>query len=136
MNQKVLLVEDDTMIGENIVIGLEYEGIPVEWVTDGQVASNMLSNNNYAAAILDFGLPGKSGYELLTEIRSRNDTMPVMIITALESSHVRERCLAAGANFYLNKPFDLDELIEKCRRYTSNDVPNAFLYGVIRRMQN
>ncbi|MEC4720027.1 response regulator [Noviherbaspirillum sp. CPCC 100848] len=136
MNHKVLLVEDDTMIGENIVIGLELEDISVVWIQDGQLASDMLADTDFSAAILDFGLPGKSGYELLQEIRARNDAMPIMIITALESSHVRERCLNAGANFYLNKPFDLDELIGKLRLMHSIGVSEAFPYGVIRRVQN
>ena len=109
----VLLVEDDVMIGENIQIALEGEGIPVEWVKDGAAAEAALGLNAYEAMLLDLGLPQKDGIDVLRSLRSRGNAMPVMVITARDTVAERILGLNTGADDYLVKPFDLEELIAR-----------------------
>jgi DNA-binding response OmpR family regulator len=110
---KVLLVEDDTMIGENIQIALESEGIGVEWVKSGSAAESMLNANTYEAMLLDLGLPEKDGIDVLRNLRARDNAMPVLVITARDTVQQRVLGLNAGADDYLVKPFDLEELIAR-----------------------
>lgn len=110
---KILLVEDDPMIGENIQIALEAEGITVEWVRDGALAEPALAANAYDAMLLDLGLPHRDGIALLQALRSRLDSMPVLVVTARDTVAQRVLGLNAGADDYLVKPFDLDELIAR-----------------------
>lgn len=110
---KVLLVEDDPMIGENIQIALESEGIGVDWAKNGVTAETALGADTYDAMLLDLGLPQKDGIDVLRNLRARGNTMPVLIITARDTVAQRVLGLNSGADDYLVKPFDLEELIAR-----------------------
>jgi DNA-binding response OmpR family regulator len=110
---KILLAEDDAMIGENIQIALDGEGIAVDWVQDGVAADTALATHNYDAVLLDLGLPHKDGIDLLRELRARGNLVPVLILTARDTVSQRVLGLKAGADDYLVKPFDLEELIAR-----------------------
>lgn len=110
---KVLLVEDDTMIGENIQIALEGEGIAVVWVKDGAAAEGALAADTYDAMLLDLGLPKRDGIDVLRNLRARGNTLPVLVITARDTVAQRVQGLNCGADDYLVKPFDLEELIAR-----------------------
>ncbi len=110
---KVLLVEDDLMIGENIQIALESEGIAVDWVNDGAAAETVLGIHSYEAMLLDLGLPKKDGIDVLRTLRGRGNSMPVLVITARDTVEQRVKGLNSGADDYLIKPFDLEELIAR-----------------------
>jgi DNA-binding response OmpR family regulator len=112
---RLLLVEDDPMIGRAMGQGLRDAGLAVDWVTDGRAAELALANGVYDLAVLDLGLPGKDGMELLCELRARRDLLPVLIVTARDSVADRIDGLNAGADDYVLKPFDLDELVARVR---------------------
>lgn len=107
---KILLVEDDPMIGENIQIALEREGVHVHWVCDGSVADAALCADSYDAMLLDLGLPSKDGLDVLHGLRARGSNMPVLIITARDKVAQRVLGLKSGADDYLVKPFEFEEL--------------------------
>jgi two-component system response regulator QseB len=110
-----LLVEDDTMIGRAVRQGLGEAGFSVDWVRDGRAASLALASGVYDVAVLDLGLPGKDGMAVLGELRARRDPLPVLIVTARDSVPDRIAGLDAGADDYVLKPFDLDELVARLR---------------------
>jgi DNA-binding response OmpR family regulator len=110
---KILLAEDDAMIGENIQIALDGEGITVDWVKDGVAAEVTLATQNYDAVLLDLGLPQKDGIEVLRELRARGNLVPVLVLTARDTVPQRVLGLKSGADDYLVKPFDLEELIAR-----------------------
>jgi DNA-binding response OmpR family regulator len=110
---KILLVEDDAMIGENIQIALDSEGISVDWVRDGVAAEAALGIQDYDALLLDLGLPRKSGMDVLRSLRAKGNGMPVLVVTARDSVADRVLGLQDGADDYLVKPFDLEELIAR-----------------------
>ena len=112
---RLLLVEDDTMLGRAMRQGLASAGFAVDWVTDGRAAELALANGVYDLALLDLGLPGKDGMTLLAELRGRHDALPVLIVTARDSVADRIAGLNAGADDYVLKPFDLDELVARVR---------------------
>ncbi|MGA7537347.1 MAG: response regulator [Steroidobacteraceae bacterium] len=112
---RLLLVEDDTMIGEAIRSGLRRDGFTVDWVYDGDSASQVLRSEEFDLLLLDLGLPRKSGLEVLTAVRARGLEIPVLIITARDAVSDRVHGLDAGADDYLVKPFDLDELAARIR---------------------
>ncbi|MSQ71887.1 MAG: response regulator [Betaproteobacteria bacterium] len=112
---RVLLVEDDPMIGESIRKGLRQDGYVVDWVQDGAAADLAVASEPYALVLLDLGLPRKDGIEVLRHIRARRLSMPVVILTARDAIAERVKGLDAGADDYLVKPFDLDELGARIR---------------------
>jgi two-component system, OmpR family, response regulator QseB len=112
---RLLLVEDDAMIGEAILAGLKREGFTVDWVHDAAVAAQVLRTEPFELVLLDLGLPGGDGLELLKALRGRGESLPVLIITARDAVSDRVRGLDAGADDYLVKPFDLDELAARIR---------------------
>ena len=112
---RLLLIEDDPMIGRAVRQGLDGAGFAVDWVADGRAAELALSNGVYDLAVLDLGLPVKDGMALLRELRARRDAIPVLIVTARDAVPDRIAGLNAGADDYLLKPFDLDELIARVR---------------------
>ncbi|HUA27218.1 MAG TPA: response regulator [Steroidobacteraceae bacterium] len=112
---RLLLVEDDTMIGEAIREGLRREGFTVDWVHDGESASQVLRTEAFDLLLLDLGLPRKGGLEVLTAARAHGQELPVLIITARDAVSDRVQGLDAGADDYLVKPFDLDELAARIR---------------------
>jgi two-component system response regulator QseB len=112
---RLLLVEDDPMIGESVRQGLRQDGFTVDWAEDGKDAELALKTESYALVILDLGLPGKSGLDLLEGLRRRGDGIPVLIMTARDAVPDRIRGLDTGADDYLVKPFDLKELSARIR---------------------
>ncbi len=112
---RLLLVEDDAMIGESVRVGLKRDGFTVDWVRDGRAAELALANGVYALVLLDLGLPKKDGLEVLKTLRHRGNRMPVLILTARDSVNDRITGLDSGADDYLVKPFDLDELSARIR---------------------
>jgi two-component system response regulator QseB len=112
---RLLLVEDDAMIGEAIREGLRREGFTVDWVHDGESASQVLRTEAFDLLLLDLGLPRKGGLEVLTAARAHGQELPVLIITARDAVSDRVQGLDAGADDYLVKPFDLDELAARIR---------------------
>ena len=112
---RVLLVEDDEMIGANLQQALEAAGWSVDWVRDGRFASHAWSESNYTCVLLDLGLPRREGLDVLRRLRKRGATLPVMILTARDSVEERVRGLDAGADDYLLKPFALDEMLARLR---------------------
>lgn len=124
---KVLLVEDDEMIGENIQIAFAGEGITVDWMKDGKQVEAALGDGAYDALLLDLGLPQRDGIDVLRELRARGNTLPVMAVTARDTVPERVLGLRSGADDYLVKPFDLEELIARLhaliRRARGNTEP-------------
>jgi two-component system response regulator QseB len=112
---RILLVEDDRMIGRSVSTGLTDAGFAVDWVVDGRAAELSLSVGLYDIAVLDLGLPAKDGMAVLAALRAAGSRMPVLIATARDAVADRIAGLNAGADDYLVKPFDLDELIARVR---------------------
>jgi len=112
---RLLLVEDDPLLGEGIRAGLAQAGFAVDWVKDGEQARHALESETYALMVLDLGLPRLSGEEVLRRLRAKNDPLPVLILTARDTVADRVKGLDAGADDYLIKPFDLDELTARLR---------------------
>lgn len=112
---RILLVEDDEMIGESVVAGLENEDYAVDWVKDGDAALLALKTTPFSLMILDLGLPGKDGIQVLKEIRAAHLTTPILVTTARDTVDDRIKGLDSGADDYLIKPYDLDELSARVR---------------------
>ena len=112
---RLLLVEDDPMIGASVQKGLRQDGFSVDWVRDGRAAESAVHANPYDLLLLDLGLPGKGGNEVLRSLRAAGNTVPVLIITARDAVSDRIAGLDAGADDYIVKPFDLDELAARIR---------------------
>jgi two-component system, OmpR family, response regulator QseB len=112
---RLLLVEDDAMIGEAVRAGLKREGFAVDWVHAVAAAAQALASEPFELLLLDLGLPGADGLELLKSLRARGEALPVLIITARDAVSDRVLGLDAGADDYLTKPFDLDELAARIR---------------------
>lgn len=110
---RLLLIEDDDMIGQAACTGLQRAGFSVDWVRDGRAAELAFAGAPYDAAVLDLGLPRKDGMAVLQQLRARRDTTPVLIVTARDAVADRIAGLNAGADDYLLKPFDLDELVAR-----------------------
>ena len=112
---RILLIEDDDMIGKAVRKGLAQAGFTVDWVTDGRSADLALGNGVYDLAILDLGLPKKDGMAILATLRGMGNSMPVLIASARDTVADRIAGLEAGADDYVLKPFDLDELVARVR---------------------
>src|SRR5688500_9997264 len=112
---RVLLIEDDPMIGRAVMAGLEEGGYTVDWVRDGLEAELALGHYPYDLALLDLGLPRVDGLEVLKNLRSSANSMPVVIITARDAVADRVAGLDRGADDYLVKPFDLGGLLARAR---------------------
>ncbi|HXT06680.1 MAG TPA: response regulator transcription factor [Roseiarcus sp.] len=112
---RVLLVEDDAMIGEAVVSGLKVAGMAVDWVRNGVQAQAALREGGYAIALLDLGLPGQDGLAVLKLARNQGVETPVLIITARDGIDDRVAGLDLGADDYLAKPFELRELQARMR---------------------
>jgi two-component system OmpR family response regulator/two-component system response regulator QseB len=111
----MLLVEDDPLLGDGLRAGLVQRGFQVDWVRDGAAAASELRAEPYAAAVLDLGLPRKEGLQVLAEARRAGVTVPVLVLTARDAIAERVRGLDAGADDYVVKPVDLDELAARLR---------------------
>jgi two-component system response regulator QseB len=112
---RALVIEDDPMIGRAVVAGLQDGGYTVDWVRDGTEAELALTHRVYDLALLDLGLPRRDGLEILKGLRRSGNQLPVVIITARDAIADRVAGLDSGADDYLVKPFDLDELLARAR---------------------
>lgn len=112
---RILLIEDDLLLGDGIRAGLRQAGFQVDWVRDGNAAEAELRSDVYAAAVLDLGLPRKDGIEVLSSIRRAGITLPVLVLTARDTVPDRVRGLDIGADDYVVKPVDLQELAARLR---------------------
>ncbi|MFY1844970.1 response regulator [Achromobacter dolens] len=112
---RVLLVEDDSMIGSAIQAALKDESYAADWVKNGQTALDSMASQHYDLLLLDLGLPGKDGLEVLRAIRAKDDPVPVLIITARDGLNERIRGLDGGADDYVLKPFEMTELLARMR---------------------
>jgi two-component system response regulator QseB len=115
MRMRVLLVEDDRMIAEAVRTALDQDGHVTDWMADGAAALGALSHSRFDIVLLDLGLPRKDGLTVLRQLRERGDDTPVIIITARDDVRSRVSGLDSGADDYLVKPFDLDELAARMR---------------------
>lgn len=112
---RILLVEDDPMIGASVVSGLAGEGHAIDWVRNASDADSAIATTPYALVLLDLGLPGRDGLDVLRSLRGRKADLPVLILTARDTVRDRVAGLDSGADDYLVKPFDLDELSARVR---------------------
>ena len=112
---RILLVEDDTMIGEGLIAALGAEGMSVDWVRDGAAAEIALHDSGFAVVLLDLGLPGVTGLDLLRLARQAGVDTPILIITARGAVDDRVMGLDLGADDYLLKPFEVSELSARMR---------------------
>ncbi len=124
---RILLVEDDELLGDGLRTGLVQYGYAADWLKDGLSADQALKTESFDLVVLDLGLPKMSGITVLQNLRARGQTMPVLILTARESIEDRVKGLDSGADDYLTKPFDLDELCARLRalqrRFSSRAEP-------------
>ena len=132
---RILLVEDDALLGDGIVAGLKLADYAVDWVRDGESARLALLDHPYDACVLDLGLPRRDGLSVLKDLRGRGNRLPVLILTARDTSADKISGLDAGADDYLTKPFDLPELQARLRaiirRATGEARPTLEHAGVV-----
>lgn len=131
---RVLLVEDDPMIGEAIQGALKDASYAADWVKDGQTALTTLGCQHYDLVLLDLGLPGKDGLEVLASIRAKDNPVPLLIITARDGLDDRLRGLDGGADDYVSKPFQMAELLARMRavmRRKGGTASPALTNGVV-----
>jgi DNA-binding response OmpR family regulator len=112
---RVLLVEDDEMIGDSLQEALRRQGFAADWVRDGRAADAVLASERFDAVLLDLGLPLRGGLEVLKALRGRGDSTPVIVLTARDALADKIAGLDAGADDYLVKPFEFDELLARLR---------------------
>jgi two-component system response regulator QseB len=112
---RVLLVEDDRMIAQGLQTALRQDGYAVDWMADGRSAEAALRNARFDLVLLDLGLPERDGLSVLRDLRRRQDATPVIILTARDDTKDRIDGLDAGADDYIVKPFDLDEVAARMR---------------------
>jgi len=122
---RLLLVEDDTMIGESVLDLLRDEGYAVDWVKDGDVAISVLENQQYDLILLDLGLPKCDGLTVLKILRDRKNRTPVLVATARDGIAQRIEGLDTGADDYIVKPYDLGELLARIRALVRRSVGRA-----------
>ena len=112
---RILVVEDDSLLGDAIKAGLAQAGFSVDWVKDGVAAELALRPHSHAAVVLDLGLPRVAGLDVLRRMRADGDKTPVLILTARDAIEDRIKGLDSGADDYMVKPFDLHELAARLR---------------------
>ena len=122
---RILLVEDDHLLGDGVCAGLRREGNTVDWVKNGEAALSATITTQYDCIILDIGLPKMNGIEVLQHLRKTNNDSPVLILTAQNSTSDRVNGLDAGADDYLTKPFEFAELCARLRALTRRVRGNA-----------
>jgi two-component system, OmpR family, response regulator QseB len=132
---RLLLVEDDEILGDGLVAGLKMEGYAVDWLTNGKLADEALRINSYELIVLDLNLPDMDGMDILRALRARKDETPVMVLTAKDTVPDRVLGLDSGADDFVIKPFDLDEVCARlralARRNEGRSVPYIEHRGVI-----
>ncbi|BDT66023.1 transcriptional regulatory protein QseB [Comamonadaceae bacterium OS-1] len=122
---RLLLVEDDPMIGETVLDVLRAEHFAVDWVKDGEMADTALRSAAYDLVLLDLGLPRRDGLDVLKALRQRKDATPVLVVTARDAVADRIAGLDAGADDYVLKPYDIDELLARIRALTRRSAGRA-----------
>lgn len=122
---RILLAEDDEQLGESLTAALVLDGYATDWVRRGDDVSTTLASAIYDALVLDIGLPGKSGLEVLQQLRRADDHIPVLLLTARDSVADRVSGLDIGADDYLVKPFDMDELFARLRSLLRRSAGSA-----------
>ncbi|HEC15742.1 MAG TPA: response regulator [Sedimenticola sp.] len=115
---RLLLVEDDPLLGDGIRMGLEQSGFTVDWVRDGVSAGHAITSDDFDLMLLDLGLPRQDGLTLLKKLRKAGKELPVLVVTARDAVEDRVTGLDCGADDYVVKPFDLDELAARVRAIT------------------
>ena len=132
---RVLVVEDDPLLGDALCVGMRQRGFAADWVRDGIAAETALKTETFAAVILDLGLPRLPGMQLLRQRREAHDGTPVLILTARDATQERVHGLDAGADDYVVKPVDLDELAARLRalvRRSGGDAQPLLQVGALR----
>lgn len=112
---RILLIEDDTMIGTSLAQALGESGYSVDWVQDGIAGHEAMTRTEYSSVLLDLGLPRRSGLEVLQTVRARGDLTPILILTARDGVEDRVAGLDLGADDYIVKPFEFRELLARLR---------------------
>jgi len=132
---RLLLVEDDEILGDGLVEGLKMEGYAVDWLTNGKLADEALKLNSYELIVLDLNLPDMEGLDILKALRARKDETPVMVLTAKDTVPDRVEGLDSGADDFVIKPFELDEVCARlralARRNEGRSVPNIEYKGIV-----
>jgi two-component system, OmpR family, response regulator len=123
---RVLIVEDDPMIGQAVEVALKNASYAADWVKDGLTALEVLNDQTYDLVLLDLGLPGKDGLDVLTRIRAKENSVALLIITARDSLNDRVSGLDGGADDYVLKPFEIAELLARMRAVLRRKSGNAF----------
>lgn len=131
---RILIVEDDEVLGEAINQRITRQGHGADWVKSGSQADNILQHQSFDLIILDLNLPGMSGEQVLSKFRQRQAKSPVLVLTARDQVEDRIQLLDLGADDYLTKPFDFGELEARCRallRRHQGDATNVLTYGTL-----
>lgn len=132
---RVLIVEDDALLGDALQAGLRQAGFAADWVKDGAAADAALRAESFSAMVLDLGLPKLGGMELLRRVRARGDSLPVLILTARDALRDRVQGLDAGADDYVVKPVELAELAARLRaliRRAGGEAAGVLVVGPLR----
>jgi two-component system OmpR family response regulator/two-component system response regulator QseB len=132
---RILVVEDDQLLGDALQTGLRQRGFDIDWVSDGVAADLALSTHTFAAVVLDLGLPRLDGLKVLSKDRARGSKVPVLVLTARDAVEDRVRGLDTGADDYVVKPVDLDELAARLRalvRRSGGEPAPVIEIGVLR----
>ena len=122
---RILLVEDDPQLGDGLSVGLRQAGFAVDWVRDGQSADHALASEAFDLLVLDLGLPRLSGMDVLRQARRRGQQLPILILTARDATGDKIAGLDAGADDYLVKPVDIDELAARIRALARRSAGRA-----------
>jgi two-component system, OmpR family, response regulator QseB len=132
---RLLLVEDDEILGDGLVEGLKMEGYAVDWLTNGKLADEALKMNCYELVVLDLNLPDMDGMSILRELRARKDETPVLVLTARDTVPDRVEGLDSGADDFVIKPFELDEVCARlralARRNEGRSTPTIEYKGIV-----
>jgi two-component system OmpR family response regulator/two-component system response regulator QseB len=132
---RLLLVEDDEILGDGLQAGLIMEGYAVDWLTNGKLADEALKINSYELIVLDLNLPDMDGLSILRALRARKDETPVLVLTAKDTVPDRVLGLDSGADDFVVKPFDLNEVCARlralARRQEGRSTPNIEHKGIV-----
>jgi len=132
---RLLLVEDDEILGDGLAAGLKMEGYAVDWLTNGKLADEALKMNCYELVVLDLNLPDMDGLSILRALRARKDETPVLVLTAKDTVPDRVEGLDSGADDFVIKPFELDEVCARlralARRNEGRSSPTVEYKGIV-----